>query len=162
MHLTWPQHSTTSGAHFQGSHICDLFLCFLVFLHLSVQALLQTFWQKKTSLLTVISFVVIKKKTQFSCFLCIKEIRKQRVCQHIVNKLFFILGTKGKGSTCAFVEAILRRRGYKTGFFSSPHLIAVRERIRINGSPIGKREFSSNFWDLFESLQAKMVGTVLN
>ena len=44
-----------------------------------------------------------------------------------------VAGTKGKGSTCAIVESILRQCGYKTGLFTSPHLIDVRERIRING-----------------------------
>ena len=44
-----------------------------------------------------------------------------------------VAGTKGKGSTCAMVERMLREAGYKTGLFTSPHLIDVRERIRING-----------------------------
>ena len=42
-------------------------------------------------------------------------------------------GTKGKGSTCAMAESMLRQCGYRTGLFTSPHLIDVRERIRING-----------------------------
>lgn len=44
-----------------------------------------------------------------------------------------ITGTKGKGSTSAFAEAILRQAGYSTGLFTSPHLHTFRERIRING-----------------------------
>lgn len=44
-----------------------------------------------------------------------------------------VTGTKGKGSTCAMVESILRTCGYRTGLFTSPHLIDVRERIRIDG-----------------------------
>ena len=43
-----------------------------------------------------------------------------------------------EGSTCAFVESILRRRGLRTGFYSSPHLVAVTERIRIDGEPISQ------------------------
>ena len=59
-----------------------------------------------------------------------------------------ISGTKGKGSTCAFTESILRHHGFKTGFFSSPHLVEVRERIRINGDPISRRKFTGYFWDV--------------
>ncbi|MCS7284641.1 MAG: Mur ligase family protein, partial [Hydrogenobacter thermophilus] len=42
-------------------------------------------------------------------------------------------GTNGKGSTCAFLERILRQHGYKTGWFVSPHLVEEEERWRING-----------------------------
>lgn len=42
-------------------------------------------------------------------------------------------GTNGKGSTCAFLESILIEAGYKTGLFTSPHLIAYNERVRIAG-----------------------------
>ncbi|CAL4124461.1 unnamed protein product, partial [Meganyctiphanes norvegica] len=66
-----------------------------------------------------------------------------------------IAGTKGKGSTCAFVERIVREHGFKTGFFSSPHLVAVRERIRINGQPINKNDFSENFWEVYNDLYSK-------
>ena len=38
-----------------------------------------------------------------------------------------------QGSTCAFAESILRRCGQRTGLFTSPHLVDVRERIQING-----------------------------
>ncbi|XP_076054249.1 folylpolyglutamate synthase, mitochondrial-like [Oratosquilla oratoria] len=71
-----------------------------------------------------------------------------------VDKLsvIHIAGTKGKGSTCAFVESILREHGHKTGFYSSPHLVAVRERIRINGQPISKEEFTHYFWDVYNGL----------
>lgn len=46
-------------------------------------------------------------------------------------KCVHIAGTKGKGSTCAFIAYILREAGYKTGFYTSPHLSDFRERIRI-------------------------------
>lgn len=47
-----------------------------------------------------------------------------------------VAGTNGKGSTCAFLENIYRQAGYRTGLFTSPHLVHVEERIKINGSPI--------------------------
>ncbi len=46
-------------------------------------------------------------------------------------------GTNGKGSTCAFLENIIDRAGYKVGCYTSPHLLAYNERIRLNGKPVG-------------------------
>jgi len=51
-----------------------------------------------------------------------------------------IAGSKGKGSTAAMTEAILRAAGYKTGLYTSPHLHTFRERIRINGQLISRPE----------------------
>ena len=52
-----------------------------------------------------------------------------------------VAGTKGKGSTCAFAESILLENEVKNvGLFTSPHLVDVRERFRIDGKPVGKRE----------------------
>ncbi|XP_065209631.1 folylpolyglutamate synthase, mitochondrial-like [Planococcus citri] len=63
-----------------------------------------------------------------------------------------VSGTKGKGSTCAFCESILRQHGYKTGFFSSPHLVSVRERFKINGQSISQRKFTTYFWEVYQKL----------
>ncbi|EZA58018.1 hypothetical protein DMN91_006055 [Ooceraea biroi] len=63
-----------------------------------------------------------------------------------------VAGTKGKGSTCAYTEAILRQHGFSTGFFSSPHLVSVRERIRLNGAPISQLHFARCFWNVYRSL----------
>jgi len=47
-----------------------------------------------------------------------------------------VAGTNGKGSTCAMLEAILRQAGYRTGLYSSPHLVHFEERLRLNGEPV--------------------------
>ncbi|XP_064435582.1 folylpolyglutamate synthase, mitochondrial isoform X2 [Mirounga angustirostris] len=67
--------------------------------------------------------------------------------------IIHVTGTKGKGSTCAFTESVLRSYGLKTGFFSSPHLVQVRERIRINGQPISPELFTKHFWLLYHRLE---------
>jgi dihydrofolate synthase/folylpolyglutamate synthase len=46
-------------------------------------------------------------------------------------------GTNGKGSTCAMLESCLRRAGYKTGCYMSPHLLRYNERVRIGGAQAG-------------------------
>ncbi len=51
-----------------------------------------------------------------------------------------IAGTKGKGSVAVMMEAALRRAGYTTGLYTSPHLVTVRERIRINGQKITRAQ----------------------
>ncbi|MBI2276239.1 MAG: bifunctional tetrahydrofolate synthase/dihydrofolate synthase [Dechloromonas sp.] len=45
-------------------------------------------------------------------------------------------GTNGKGSTCAYLESIVARAGYKVGCYTSPHLLAYNERVRVNGRPV--------------------------
>uniref|UniRef100_A0A2R5LDA6 Folylpolyglutamate synthase n=1 Tax=Ornithodoros turicata TaxID=34597 RepID=A0A2R5LDA6_9ACAR len=64
-----------------------------------------------------------------------------------------VAGTKGKGSTCAFAESILRSHGFKTGLYTSPHLVAVRERIRLNGIPLSKEKFATYFWQVYTTLK---------
>lgn len=59
-------------------------------------------------------------------------------------KTIHVAGTNGKGSTSHMLAAVLQAAGYKTGLYTSPHLIDFRERIRINGMPIEK-EFVVDF-----------------
>ncbi len=51
-------------------------------------------------------------------------------------QVIHVAGTNGKGSTCAFCESVARAAGYKTGLFTSPHLVEFSERIRVNGQNI--------------------------
>src|SRR5450631_4706369 len=53
-----------------------------------------------------------------------------------------IAGTNGKGSTAATLSSILRAAGFKTALYSSPHLVRINERIRVNGEAIADVEFS--------------------
>jgi dihydrofolate synthase/folylpolyglutamate synthase len=53
-----------------------------------------------------------------------------------------IAGTNGKGSTAATLASILRASGLKTGLYTSPHLLRINERIRINGDEIGDDDFA--------------------
>ena len=52
-----------------------------------------------------------------------------------------VAGTKGKGSTAAMCDAVLHAAGYRTGFYSSPHLHSFRERIRRDTKPVSEAEF---------------------
>ncbi|KAI7005390.1 hypothetical protein KC318_g185 [Hortaea werneckii] len=69
-----------------------------------------------------------------------------------------VAGTKGKGSTCAFTESFLRthgnRTGYpkKTGLYTSPHLMASEERIRINMQPLDRGLLARYFFEVYDSL----------
>jgi folylpolyglutamate synthase len=64
-----------------------------------------------------------------------------------------VTGSKGKGSTCAIVEAVLRRQGVRTVLFTSPHLVRVNERIRLDGQPLTDTEWSHHFWAVWNRLQ---------
>ena len=55
-------------------------------------------------------------------------------------KIIHIAGSKGKGSTAALVASVLTHAGYKTGLFTSPHLITPRERCRIDGALISEAD----------------------
>src|SRR3954462_1484853 len=56
-----------------------------------------------------------------------------------------VAGTNGKGSTSATLASILKASGYKTGLYTSPHLMRINERIRVNGEMIGDEDFVSAY-----------------
>ncbi|KAK9123860.1 hypothetical protein Sjap_013462 [Stephania japonica] len=68
-------------------------------------------------------------------------------------KIIHVAGTKGKGSTCTFVESILRNCGFRTGLFTSPHLVDVRERFRLDGVEICEEKFLAYFWWCYDRLK---------
>ncbi|GAA5850349.1 hypothetical protein JCM3766R1_004319 [Sporobolomyces carnicolor] len=67
-----------------------------------------------------------------------------------------ITGTKGKGSTSAFTSSLLTTLApdARVGLYTSPHMVAVRERIRINGKPIAEDVFAKYFWQVWDKLEA--------
>ncbi len=60
-------------------------------------------------------------------------------------KVIHVAGTNGKGSVCAYMQAILAAEGKKTGFFTSPHLVTINERIQIDRRPIEDEIFYEVF-----------------
>jgi dihydrofolate synthase / folylpolyglutamate synthase len=58
-------------------------------------------------------------------------------------KFLHVAGTNGKGSVCHMLEAQLRAAGYRTGLFTSPHLLHVGERLRVDGLPLGDADVAA-------------------
>lgn len=59
---------------------------------------------------------------------------------HASMRFIHVAGTNGKGSTCAMLESVYRRAGYRVGLFTSPHLVSFRERIQVNRELISEAE----------------------
>ena len=66
---------------------------------------------------------------------------------HIIH----VAGTNGKGSTIAFMEAILKEHGFSTGVFSSPAIVDIHDQIRINGELISAEELDKSFRTMKEA-----------
>lgn len=69
-------------------------------------------------------------------------------------KIIHIAGTNGKGSVCSYIDDILKKSGYKTGLFTSPHLVTIRERIQIDGELISREAFTQYFNKVYETARA--------
>ncbi|HRJ44550.1 MAG TPA: Mur ligase family protein, partial [Caldilineaceae bacterium] len=85
--------------------------------------------------------------------------RMREILAHLGNPqqrfhALHITGTKGKGSTSAYAESILRHLGYRTGLFTSPHLHSFRERIRVGGQLISRDELAGLVSQLRGPLEA--------
>ncbi len=61
-----------------------------------------------------------------------------------------VAGTNGKGSTCAFAASCLATQGYRVGLYTSPHLVRVNERIRINGEPISDASLGERILEVLQ------------
>jgi dihydrofolate synthase/folylpolyglutamate synthase len=83
------------------------------------------------------------------------------ICKALGNpekkiKCVHVAGTNGKGSSSHMLAAVLQQAGYKTGLYTSPHLIDFRERIKINGKQIPKTEvvkFVEDYKTTFDSIE---------
>lgn len=91
-----------------------------------------------------------------------------RLLAHVGNphqqlKAVHVAGTNGKGSTSHLIAASLQASGLKVGLFTSPHLIDLRERIRVNGEPIGEAdvvEFIEQNRDFLDTTQPSFFETM--
>ncbi len=64
-----------------------------------------------------------------------------------------VAGTNGKGSTCAMLDSALRVAGFRTGLYTSPHLVDPRERIQMDGAPIPERSWVAAFEEVHEAAE---------
>jgi dihydrofolate synthase/folylpolyglutamate synthase len=69
----------------------------------------------------------------------------QRIGIEFTCPVITVAGTNGKGSTCAMLESILRQAGYRTGVYSSPHLVHFEERLQLQGEPVDATELVAAF-----------------
>ncbi len=69
-------------------------------------------------------------------------------------KVIHVAGTNGKGSVCACLQSVLMEAGYRAGMFTSPHLVDIRERIRLDRDLISEEDFVRIFEKVKETLSA--------
>jgi dihydrofolate synthase / folylpolyglutamate synthase len=70
-----------------------------------------------------------------------------------------VAGTKGKGSTCAFLASVLSRAGLRTGLYTSPHIEHYRERIAVDGQEIPEARFCTILERLARLMEARQAGS---
>jgi dihydrofolate synthase/folylpolyglutamate synthase len=74
---------------------------------------------------------------------------------HRALRIVHVAGSKGKGSTSAMLAAILRRSGYRTGLFTSPHLCGLEERFQVDGQAITPAETTVLLEEIREAIEGK-------
>jgi dihydrofolate synthase/folylpolyglutamate synthase len=80
---------------------------------------------------------------------------------HLKYPTAIVAGTNGKGSTAAMLASILRQAGYRTGLYTSPHLVKVNERIRVNGGEISDEDFAGAFTDVRRVVEGLLEEKIL-
>lgn len=73
---------------------------------------------------------------------------------HSLPPLIHIAGTKGKGTTATITEQILHTTGFRTGLFTSPHILSVTERFRVGCQDIGEAEYLDSFWTIWDAVSS--------
>jgi dihydrofolate synthase/folylpolyglutamate synthase len=76
---------------------------------------------------------------------------------HKQGRFIHVAGTNGKGSTCAMMASALRVSGFRTGLYTSPHLIDPRERIQIDGLPITDADWCSAFAEVHAAAESLLA-----
>ena len=67
-------------------------------------------------------------------------------------KVIHVAGTNGKGSVCAYLQAMLMAEGHTAGLFTSPHLVRINERICLNAEPVSDETFTNAFVKVKETV----------
>jgi dihydrofolate synthase/folylpolyglutamate synthase len=80
---------------------------------------------------------------------------------HLKYPTAIVAGTNGKGSTAAMLASILHQAGYRTGLYTSPHLIKVNERIRVNGGEISDDDFAGAFTEVRQVAEGLLEEKIL-
>lgn len=89
----------------------------------------------------------IKKDGLARVYACLEKLGNP----HLKLKTVHVTGTNGKGSVCALFSASLRAAGLKTGLFTSPHLVSMTERLRLDGRDIDRDTFAGLFDEVFRA-----------
>ena len=90
---------------------------------------------------------------RFGIKLGLENIRRLIDALHIdlgKARVIHVAGTNGKGSVCAMIDSICRAQGYRSGLFTSPHLVTFRERIRVNGEMISEETAADGLTNIRE------------
>ncbi|MGO1720281.1 MAG: bifunctional tetrahydrofolate synthase/dihydrofolate synthase, partial [Luteimonas sp.] len=80
----------------------------------------------------------------------VREVAARMELGRPARRVFTVAGTNGKGSTVAFIEAIAREQGWRTGAYTSPHLFEYAERVRIDGRQVA----DESLVEAFEAVEA--------
>lgn len=113
---------------------------------------IHTYKQAQDYILEVPKFTTknpLEETRGFYRFLQTRDYREEKL-----GKIVHIAGTNGKGSVCAFMDAVCRESGYHVGMFTSPHLVTMRERFVIDGKMVSKEDFLEAFWWLEQAIDA--------